>query len=169
MLAVAGCGLGSQPVVGGPGACPSASGNTQLLRSDEHRYCLLHPKGYTTTEPNPQETVIANGTLPDAEHPRATISVHNANGSTASEIAAGIVADAEASLSDWSVRQSASIVGGETAIVLDNLPGQDISRQVIVVRDDQVYNLSFVPTGTETSPEMDELYKSVVDSFRFIP
>jgi len=171
MLAVAGCGLLSQPAGGEPGACPTPTADTQLLKNDEHRYCLLHPKAYTTEQPNPLETIISSGSSLDAENPRATIVVRDANGRAASEVAGGIVAEVKASLPNWSVRQSTVEIGGETAIVLDNLPGQDIGRQVIVVHNDEIYTLTFVPAGaagTDAVQQMERLYKAVVGSFRFI-
>ena len=172
MLAVAGCGLISKPVVGGPGDCPVPAADTQLLKSEEHRYCLLYPAGYTTEQPNPQETIIGSGSLLDVQNPRAYIVVRDANGRAASEIAGGIVAEVEASLPNWGVKQSTTEIGGETAIVLDNLPGQDIGRQAIVVHNDQTYTLTFVPaapTGADAVQQMEQLYKTVVDSFRFMP
>jgi hypothetical protein len=172
MLAVAGCGLISRPVVSGPGDCPAPAADTQLLKSEEHRYCLLYPVGYATEQPNPQETIISSGSLLDVQNPRATIVVRDANGRAASEIAGGIVAEVNASLPSWSVKQSTTEIGGETAIVLDDLPGQDIGRQVVLVHNNQVYTLTFVPAGpVRTSPvqQMEQLYEAVVYSFRFIP
>jgi hypothetical protein len=172
MLAVAGCGLISQPVASRPGDCPAPAADTQLLRSDEHGYCLLYPKEYSTEQPNPQETIISSGSLLDVAKPRVSIVVRDANGRAASEIAAGIVAEVRTSLPAWRVRQSAAQVGGETAIVLDNLPGQDIGRQAIVVHNDQTYTLTFVPAGaagTDAVQQTDRLYKIVMDSFRFMP
>jgi hypothetical protein len=172
MLAVAGCGLISRPVVGGPGDCPVPAADTQLLKSEEHRYCILHPREYTTEQPNPQEMIISSGSLLDVEHPRATISVRDANGRSAGEIAGGILAEVKASLPNWGVRQSTAQIGGETAIVLDNLPGQEIGRQVVLVHDNQVYTLTFVPAGpagTDPVRQAEQLYKTVVESLRFIP
>jgi len=171
MLAVAGCGLISRPARGGPGDCPTPVAETQLLTSDEHGYCLLYPEGYTTENPNPQETIISSGSLLDVENPRADIVVRDANGRAASEIAGGIVAEVRSGLPAWRVRESTTEIDGETAIVLDNLPGQDIGRQAIVVHDDQIYTLTFVPAapaGTEAVRQTEQLYKTVVDSFRFM-
>jgi hypothetical protein len=56
--------------------------------------------------------------------------------------------------------------------VLDNLPGQEIGRQAIVVHNDQIYTFTFVPAGPAGSDpvrQTEQLYKTVVDSFRFIP
>lgn len=171
MLAVAGCGLISAPARGGPGDCPVPAAGTRLLRSDEQGYCLLYPESYTTEQPNPQETIISGGSLLDVETPRVAIVVRNANGLAATEIAGGILAEVRSSLPNWNVWQRAAQVDGETAIVLDNLPGQDIGRQAIVVHEDQVYTLTFVPAGpagTEAVEQTEQLYKTVMDSLRFM-
>ena len=172
VLAVAGCGLISQSATGGPGDCPAPAADTELLKNEEQRYCLLYPNGYTTEQLNPQETTISSGSLLDVENPRAIIAVRDAGGRAAAEIAGGIVAEVKANLPRWGVRQGTAEIGGETAIVLDNLPGQDIGRQAIVVHNDQVYSLTFVPAapaGTDAVQQAEQLYKMVVDSFRFIP
>ena len=172
MLAVAGCGLVSRPAGSGPGDCPSPAADTQPLKNEAHGYCLLYPAGYKAEQPNPQETVISAGSLLDVENPRITIEVTDAGGRAASEIAGGIVAEVKTSLPSWGVRQSATQVGGETAIVLDHLPGQDISRQVVAVHTGRLYLLTFVPADPAEADAylaMDKLYKTALESFRFTP
>jgi hypothetical protein len=172
MLAVAGCGLISRPAGSGPGDCPSPAADTQLLKDEEHGYCLLYPKDYRTEQPNPDETVLFTGSLQNVEAGRAYIQVSDAGGRAASEIAGGIVAEVKASLPDWGVRQSATKIGGETAIVLDNVPGQDISRQVVTVHNGRLYLLTFVPADpsqADAYQAMDKLYTTALESFRFTP
>lgn len=136
------------------------------------RYCLLYPRQYSTEQPNPQETILFSGSPLDVGSPRVTITVSDANERAASEIARAITAQVEASLPGWGVRQSAAKVGGETAIVLDNLPGQDIARQVVIAHNGQHYSLTFSPAGpagTDAVQQMEQLYKTVVGSFLFTP
>jgi hypothetical protein len=33
--------------------------------------------------------------------------------------------------------------------VLDNMPGQDTNRQVVIVHNDRLYKLNFVPVGED--------------------
>jgi hypothetical protein len=172
MMAVAGCGLIPRPARDGPGDCPTPAANTQVLRSKAHGYCLLYPRGYRVEQPDPQETIITSGSLLDVERPRVTITVSDAAGRAASEIAGAVVAQVEACLPGWGVRRSATQIGGETAIVLDNLPGQDIGRQVVVAHNGQHYSLTFepaAPAGTDPVRQMEQFYKTVMDSFRFLP
>jgi hypothetical protein len=170
MLAVAGCGLISRPGATGESACPAVTADTPLLKSDASGYCLLYPAGYRTEQPNPDETVLVNGSLQNVETGRAYIKVSDAGGRAAPEIAGGMVKEVAASLPGWGVRQSTLRLGGETAVVLDNVPGQDLSRQVVAVHGGRLYHLTFTPADPAQSgayEEMDKLYQTVVESFRF--
>jgi hypothetical protein len=54
---------------------------------------------------------------------------------------------------------------------LENVPGQDVSRQALVVHGDRVYKLTFVPADQaagEVYAQMEALYTTVVNSFRFL-
>ena len=55
-------------------------------------------------------------------------------------------------------------IDGEEAVLLDNLPGQDFNRRVVVMHNNMVYSLMFMPL----SPEAEPLYQSVLDSLRFV-
>jgi hypothetical protein len=172
MLAVAGCGLISRPGATGESACRAATSDTHSLKNDTSGYCLLYPAGYRAEQPNPDETVLFTGSLQNLEAERAYIQVSNAGGRAASEIAGGIAAEVKASLPNWGVRQSATRIGGETAIVLDNVPGQDISRQVVAVHNGRLYLLTFVPVDPAQGDSylaMDMLYNTTLESFRFTP
>ena len=53
----------------------------------------------------------------------------------------------------------------------DQLPGQDLSRQVLTVRDGRAYSLTFIPDDTAAGnayTEMQALYDTVIDSFSFL-
>jgi hypothetical protein len=170
MLAVAGCGLLARPGGGRASACPTATADTQLLKNEASGYCLLHPADYRSDQPRPDEIVLFTGSLQNVEAGRATIRVSDAGGQAAPGIAGSITRDIAASLPGWGVRQSTRTIDGATAIVLDNVPGQDISRQVVMVRDGQLYLLTFVPADpaqTGAYQEMERLYETVVESFRF--
>lgn len=72
----------------------------------------------------------------------------------------------------YSVERSSGLhVGYEPAWVLENMPGQEVSRQVIVVHDGRLYKLTFVPADTradEIYTQIESLYTTVIDSFRFL-
>ena len=147
--------------------CPEAAAGAELLRVEEHGYCLLYPSGYSVERPNPEETALVVGSLLDVSHPRAYIKVGDADGRTTDQAADAIVAD----FPGFEIARSSATIGGESAIVLDGVPGQDISRQVVIVRDGRLYHLTFVPASEdagEVYTQMEELYQMLVDSLNFL-
>ncbi|MCL4267033.1 MAG: hypothetical protein KJ069_27890 [Anaerolineae bacterium] len=53
----------------------------------------------------------------------------------------------------------------------DQVPGQDLSRQVVLVRDGRFYTLTFIPDDPEAGEvyaEMQTVYDMVLDSFNFL-
>jgi hypothetical protein len=56
------------------------------------------------------------------------------------------------------------MVHGVDGVLLDNLPGQDLNRRIVLLRNGQVYSLMFMPL----SPEAEPLYRAVLDSLRFL-
>jgi hypothetical protein len=69
------------------------------------------------------------------------------------------------------VSLEAGLIGGEPAVMLDGMPGQHLSRQVVVVHGGRLYRLTFVPSDrslAESYEQMEHLYASVLDSFRFV-
>jgi hypothetical protein len=147
-----------------------AAGN-QLLRVEEHGYSLLYPDGYTVEHPNPDETVLVIGSLLNIEQPRLHIEVQETEGRTAAQEADERVADVKAAMPGFDVERTMVTVGGEEAVVLDHMPGQDINRQVIVVHDDRLYRLTFAPADEAVSDsyaQMESLYTMVIGSFNFL-
>ena len=50
------------------------------------------------------------------------------------------------------------------AVLLDNLPGQDFNRRVVVKHNNLVYSLMFMPL----TPEAEPFYQSVLASLHFV-
>ncbi len=155
--------------VGGTTGCPTVVEGTQLLMNEAHGYCLLYPSDYQVQYPNDDEAVILIGSLMNVDQPRASIKVQGAAGRTAAQVADELVAE-------WSlgfdIQRTEVTVGGEQVIVLDNVPGQDTNRQVIFAHDGLLYRLTFMPQGSEYGAvytRMEQLYVTVVSSFRFLP
>ncbi len=170
-FALAACGQPQAAGVAGSesgGECPAAEAGMQTLTNEAHGYCLLYPDGYDVTQPNEDEIVFFVGSLLDVEHPRAMIIVQDAGGVTTTEAADELQAEFEG----FDVARSTVMIGGEEAVVLDNLPGQDINRRLVVVHNDRVYDMMFIPVGEsygEISEQMEILYSTIVDSFTFLP
>jgi hypothetical protein len=63
------------------------------------------------------------------------------------------------------------MLDGAPANQFDQLPGQDLNRQVVLVHNDRFYTLTFVPDDPsmgDVYAEMETLYEMVMDSFSFL-
>ncbi len=150
------------------GGCPAATAGMQALTNETHGYCLLYPDGYDVAQPNEDEMDFFVGSLLDVEHPRAIIRIQEAGGATTTEAADEL----QAAFEGFDVARSTVMIGGEEAVVLDNLPGQDINRRLVVVHNNRMYDMMFIPVGEsygEISEQMEILYSTIVDSFTFLP
>jgi len=144
----------------------------QPLTAEAYNFCLLVPTGYAVDESTENQIVFYVGSLLDVAHPKAFIAVQEAEGRTSEQIANEMAGEVEATMPGYDVELSFGLsVGYEPAWVLENMPGQDISRQVVVVHDGQLYKLTFVPADEqagEVYTEMEDLYTLLIKSFRFL-
>ncbi|MGE5138211.1 MAG: hypothetical protein ACM3JD_02010, partial [Rudaea sp.] len=157
--------------VGAANVCPSPAPDRQLWENQEYAYCLQYPAGYKVEQPGEGVTVIMTDSLLSVQQPRANIEVENANGRSASSAATQLAAEFEASVPGIKIARTNITLGGEQAVVLDNLPGQDLNRRVLVVHDNRLYTLMFSPTDQslgDAYSKLEELYQAVTESFRFI-
>jgi hypothetical protein len=154
--------------------CPEPMEGTQLLMNEEHGYCLLHPTEYNVLFP-PMETCLATVVnsmecqfvtfaMTDTST-SAWINVDQASGRTAGE-----VADAEIAAlgSDFNIERTDLTIDGEQAVLMDGLPGQDIVRRLVVVHNDLLYTLTFMPWDQDDTALVN-LYTTIVDSLHFLP
>ena len=146
--------------------CSEVMAGMELLRNEEHGYCLLYPSGYSVERPNPDETVLVVGSLLNVSEPRVYIKVSEAAGRTAAQAADDRVAD----FPGFEIKRSNATIAGQEAVVLDGVPGQDINRQIMIVRNGRLYQLTFVPASEDAGEvyvRMEQLYQKVVDSLNF--
>jgi hypothetical protein len=136
--------------------------------NEAYGYCFAYPNTYELEEINPDVVAVYWGSLLDVEHPKAFIVVQNASGLKAEKVADEIVARYPGF---YIGRNSDLKIDGEAAVMLDGVPGQDISRKVILVHQDLLYVLTFLPadeTHLDIYNEMVRLYKTITRSFQFI-
>jgi hypothetical protein len=113
--------------------------------------------------------VLVVGSLLNVEQPRAYIEVQDAAGRSAEQVADELTTDFDPVL--FNIQRSSTTIGGEQAVVLDNMPGQDINRQVVFVHSGRVYKLTFAPASAdygEIYARMESLYTVVINSFKFL-
>lgn len=154
--------------------CPEPMEGTHLPMNEEHGYCLLHPTEYNVVYP-PMETCLA-GVVNSMEcqfitfagadgYPITWIHVDVDSGRTAGE-----VADAEIAFlgSDFNIEHTDLTIDGEQAVLMNGLLGQDIVRTVVIVHNDLLYTLSFMPWD-KNDTALVNLYTAIVNSLHFLP
>ena len=146
-------------------ACPTPTDDTYLLRDPQHGFCLLYPTTHKVERPNADEVNLVVGSLLNATDPRANIRVVSGDGVTAESFADDIVASFEG----FDVARSETNVAGQPAVVLDNLPGQDINRQVVFTYEDRLFHIYFSPIDPANPAALDSFAQGVLDSFTFMP
>jgi hypothetical protein len=148
----------------------------RLASSDSDRLglCFSYPQGYTQNPYN-DAVEIAAPDLPGTDTKgRFWLEMSDSYDRTAEKIADEDMTYAVAqqgvpleNLDRWTVT-----LGGEQAVVLDGMPGQDLQRRVYIVRQQTLYILAFVPTRSENKAagdQMEALYAAVINSWAWSP
>lgn len=151
------------------GECPTPGADTLLYTMEPQGYCLLYPATHQPIASSETGTDFVVGDLMNVTEPRFSVSVSEAGGLDTATAAAQIEADF--GLPDMTTR-SYVVLDGQEAVVLDNMPGQDINRRVIVVHNGRLYDLMFAPVGADygdLATRTESVYQTVVESFTFMP
>ncbi len=162
LLGIVACGAESQPTK------TSASDTEELFSSDQLGLCFSYPQGYTQI-PNTDTVEIAAPDLAGTDMKGLFwLEISDSYNRTAEEIAAQDTTYATGvDVGRWTVT-----LGGEQAVVLDGMPGQDLQRRVYVVHQQTLYVLAFMPTRTENKAafnQMESLYTAVTNSWAWSP
>jgi hypothetical protein len=157
---------------GGGDPCPTPAQGNLLLTNPDWGYCVVYPEGYVV-EGLAQATMIDRAPGRQGQEPKmpfVEIFVTDAEGKSAAELAEETVASVHESIPDFEIERTTLTVGGEEAVRLDVLPGMELNRQVLVVHDDKLYTLTFVPAdpSSEWFVQMEQLYATVTNSMQFI-
>jgi len=141
--------------------CPTERDGARLVIEARRGFCMLIPATHAVFDPNPNEIVIAKDSLLNVSDPRLSISVINAGDRTVEQIATDIVA----SMPGFDIKQSTTNIASKEAVVLDNVPGQDLMRRVLLVYNGRLYDLTFSPADHE---QMEAFYSSIIADFQLI-
>jgi hypothetical protein len=152
-------------------ACPAATADTKLLTNAEDGYCLLYPGEDSAEFPG---LVVINPISSPGDMPGDAwvyIEVQDASGRTAAQAADEAIAAAGPG---FDITQTEVQVDGGPAIVVDGLPGQDSNRLVIIVRNNRLYTLTFMPwqpsaAGSGQMTALEHLYETILESIHFTP
>ena len=140
----------------------------QLFSSDRLGLCFSYPQGYTQI-PSSDTVEIAAPDLPGTDTKGLFwLEISDSYNRTAEKIADQDMTYATGvDVGRWTVT-----LGGEQAVVLDGMPGQDLQRRVYVVHQQTLYVLAFMPTRSENraaSDQMEALYTEVTSSWAWSP
>lgn len=148
--------------------CLVPGGEQQLFTDEANGYCLLYPAGYVAVEGEDNSVSLVKGDIMNHLDPRVEIVVTDALTSTLETVAADL--EAQYGLPGTPVERGSITVGGEEAVMLDNLPGQDLNRRVALIHNGQLYRFFFTPLGEPGAARaaMEAFYQGVLDTFRFL-
>lgn len=137
------------------GQCPEARDNLATVRDFNRGFCLLVPASYTVFDTDPTGIVIAKESLLNVTDPRLAIVVSAAEGRTAEPVADPLVAE----MAGFEIKRSSAEIAGQPAVILDNVPGQDLNRRVLIVHNDRLYDLTFSPLD---NAEIEAFYQTII-------
>ena len=152
--------------------CPEPTEGAQLLRHEQHGYCVLVPDGYTRVDPLPYEMCLVPGDPGRmmCHSASAFIEVEDAVGRTADQVADQAIAGAEAAVPGIEIVRESLTVAGEPAVALEGLPGVGSTRWIGFVHDGRLYELIFGwDEASEDFPRMKRLHDTILTSFTFMP
>jgi hypothetical protein len=147
----------------------SVNDTAELFSSDQLGLCFSFPQGYTQIPYNDTVEIVAPSLGPGTElRGLFWLEMSDSQNRTAEEVADQEVKDvAGLNPGRWTVT-----LGGEQALVLDGMPGQDLVRRVYIVHQQTLYILTFSPTRSENtaaSDQMEALYAAVTSSWAWSP
>ncbi|MEZ4682389.1 MAG: hypothetical protein R2932_50110 [Caldilineaceae bacterium] len=149
--------------------CPQPEAEQQRLIQEAAGYCLLYPAAYSLWQQNPGTMEIISDTVMNHVDPRASITVEDAAGRTLTEVVDGLLADYAPP--GFDIEPQAASVDGVEATLLDEMPGQDLTRRLVLIHNDRLYRFFFAPigeAGTATRDAADLLYTTVIESMHFV-
>ena len=139
----------------------------QVAINESLDYCFVYPEGFTLLINDSQVEVVGpHSGLGGLVAGLVWIDVTDAQGSTAQEIADEVV-----NAFGGSPPRSTVMLGGEEALVLDGMPGQDAIRKVYIVHNGLLYTLNFSPYQSDNdtaNAQMETLFASVTSSWVWI-
>jgi hypothetical protein len=141
--------------------CPAERDDTGRVVDARHGFCLLIPAAYTVFNPNTNDIVIAKESLLNVTEPRLSIAVTAVGARTVEQVADDIVA----TMPGFDPKRSTIDIAGQKAVVLDNVPGQDLMRRVLLVRDGRLFDLTFSPAD---HAGMEAFYQTIVNDFQLL-
>jgi hypothetical protein len=138
------------------------------LNKENYGYCLLYPEEYVQVDTGGNEVCVVTEDFVFWESPcTVALGVADAAGRGLEQ-----VVDERMVQIDFDVARSERTVGGVEAVVLDGVPGVDLMREVRLVHEDRMYQLTFAlpgPDDPSAIERFERLYDTIIDSFTLVP
>ena len=151
-------------------ALTSGNDTAKTFSSDQLGLCFSYPSGFGLVPSNIVEVAALEPTGSVGSETKGLfwLEISDSFDRTAEEIAdEEMTYAAGLAVSRWTMT-----IGGEEAVVLDGMPGQDFQRRVYVVHEQALYVLAFMPTRLENNAAVDQmeaLYSLITKSWRWSP
>ncbi|HET7009816.1 MAG TPA: hypothetical protein VFI11_03485 [Anaerolineales bacterium] len=144
---------------------PAVDASPQVAINEEHGFCFEYPEGFTY-QSEAQIAVVGDYSGSGPQPAIMWVDVTDAGGRTAEA-----VANEEIEAFGGNPPRYSLMLGGEEALVLDGMPGQDPVRRVYIVHGGQLFTLTFSPylSGIAAADaQMEVLYGAVTPSWRWL-
>jgi hypothetical protein len=129
-------------------------------------YCFAYPQGFTQQINENQVEVFGSQSNSNPHPGLVWIDATDPQGRSALDIA-----EEEVRELGGAPERSVVMLGGEEALVLDGMPGQDAIRKVYIVHNGLLYTLNFTPfqsDNEEANAQMETLFEFVTSSWIWI-
>jgi len=138
-----------------------------VVASEQWGFCFTVPEGFTQVPGIELVEVMGPYAGSGPEPGLMWVDVTEAEGRSAEEVANEEVA----AVGGLNPPRYTVTLGGEEALVLDGMPGQDAVRKVYIVHAGKLYRLSFSPYRSDNvtaNDQMEALYAAVTSSWVWI-
>ncbi len=160
------------PVPTAEPSCPEPMEGTRLLKNENMGYCLLYPEGLIEISSDPSEIcLVPEGPTMGCHSTVAIFSVNDAAGLSADQIADKMIADSEAAIPGIAIQRTSATVSGQSAVVVEGLPGVTSTREILFVNADRLYRLIFILPDADPASldQFERRYNTVINSFTLLP
>lgn len=148
----------------GPATLMPGGAGGEIVRIEPLDLCFSVPQGYTLLPSGESVQVVGPHSGSGQQPGMMWIDVSEAQGRTA-----GAAADEElGSVAGIDPPRYSVVLGGEEAVVLDGMPGQDLVRRVYIVHAGKLIIPTFSPYGSNNAfanDQMEALYAAVTSSW----
>ncbi len=143
-----------------------------LFVDSKNHYCLAFPIQFKPGEAAPGHPELVGPALDSSPDPvRATMTLDVTPMTTTVTLKQAVDKFIQAQpKAQPAITRKSITLGGESAEVLENVPARLASRNVLVLRNNVLYNFWFQPLGVQKAQsDLEAVYKAVTASFAFLP